>query len=99
MQPLQHRLHHICGLIAPGEHPVPTLHLRRHARLFKKTDHILLVKCTQTAVQKGSVARDVAQDFLQISSIRNVAAPLARDAHLAPYVVHAFQEQHFRPIF
>ena len=90
---MHHGVHTVLRLIALREHALPALHLRRHTVVLKKLDDVAVVKGAQRAVEKFAVAVDVFDNFRHVRRIRDVAAALARDAHLTPRLLHFLQQR------
>ena len=88
------RLDRIGGTIADGKDTPAALHLRLHAKFSEKFPHILIVKGVQGAVEKRAVARDILDDLGDGRDIRDIAAPLARNHHLAAGLLHFLQKEH-----
>ena len=93
MQAVHHRIHAILGLVALREDALPALHLHRHAVVREELHDVLIVKGAHTAVEEAAVALNVTDDLRHIRRIGDVAASLARDAHLAAGQFHLFQQR------
>ena len=92
MQATYHCIHRILRPVGLREHPLTTLHLCRDTLFLEESNHILIVKGTQGAVQEASIAGDVLYDFRHVRCIRDVAAPFAGNHHLAAWFLHLFQD-------
>ena len=89
----------VCNIVcAVGDrkHAIAALDLQRHAEGFKKRLRVLRRKPAERAVQKPSLAGDVLQKGFHVAVVRDVAAPLARDAHLAPELAVRLQQHDLR---
>lgn len=87
-------LDRIGGAVADGKDAPAALCLRLHAKFSEKVPHILIVKGVQGAVEKRTVARKILDDLGDGRNIRDIAAPLSRDHHLAAGLLHLLQKEH-----
>ena len=86
-------------MVADGKDAIAALDLERHALVFEKAHDILIVKCCERAVQERAISLELANDFMHVGRIRDVAAPLARNHHLTARPLHLFEQRDLRAIF
>ena len=98
MQPMHHRVDDVLCFVADGENAVAALDLHGHALLPEELHDILIVEGAHRAVEEGAVAVDVADDLWHIGGIRDVAAPLARNHHLAAGPLHLLEQSDRRTV-
>ena len=98
VQPVHHRIDDILRLVADGKDAVAALDLDGHALLGKEVHDIPVVEGAHRAVEEGAVAVDVPDDLGDVGRIRDVAAPLARDHHLAAGPLHLLEQRDFRAV-
>ena len=93
MQMAQNGIHHIGSTVTLRKDTIAALSLQRNAQPLKKSNYVRIVKRTQTAVEKSSISHNVFDDVRNLVGACDVAAPLARNHHLAPDAPHLFEEQ------
>lgn len=92
MKPVHHRVDDVLCLVADGKDAVAALDFYGHALLPEEFHDILIVEGAHRAVEEGAVAVDVPDDLRHIGGVRDVAAPLARDHHLAAGPLHLLEQ-------
>ena len=94
MQMAQNGIHHIGSTVTLRKDTIAALSLQRNAQPLKKSNYVRIVKRTQTAVEKSSISHNVFDDVRNLVGACDVAAPLARNHHLAAGLLHFLQKEH-----
>ena len=92
MQAREHHLDTVRRLVAHGKDAPAALHLDRYALLLEEAHGILIVKSGKGAVEERAVPLELPNELRHGRGVREVAAPLARDEHLAADALHLLEQ-------